>query len=67
MPAPELVGSILVAIGVLLAIVEGTPSAWFSVLMALCDFSQVVFEYMKEENVMKKVLVMVGNGVFGVT
>lgn len=67
MPAPEPVSSILVAIGVLLAIVEGTPSAWLSVLLALCDFLLVFFEYMKEENVMKKVLVMVGNGVSGAT
>ena len=67
MPAPESAGSILVAIGVLLAIVERTPSAWLSALLAFCDFSLVLFEHMKEENVMKKVLVMVGNGVFGVT
>ena len=32
-----------------MAIVEGTPSAWFSVLLALCDFLLVFLEYMREE------------------
>lgn len=65
--APESISSILVIIDVLLAIVEGTPSAWFSVLKTFCEFSLMFLEYAKEANVMQKVLVLVGNGVCGVT
>lgn len=57
---------LLVVISVLLAIVEGTPVAWLSVLKSTLNFIIAMFELIEEVDVMKKVLVMVGNGVSGV-
>lgn len=57
----------MVVIGVLLAVVEGTSVAWLSALSSFVGFLMAIIEFIKEENKMKKVLVMVGNGVSGVT
>lgn len=56
----------MVIIGVLLAIAEGTSVAWLSVLNSVVEFLMAVIEVIKEAEVMKKFLVMVGNGVHGV-
>lgn len=57
----------MVLISVLLAVIEGTISAWFSVAKAIFDFSIVCYDFFKEEDVVKKVSAMVVNGVCGVT
>ncbi|MDO5153878.1 MAG: hypothetical protein Q4D50_11065 [Eubacteriales bacterium] len=56
----------MVVIGVLLAVAEGTSVAWLSSLSSFVGFFMAIVEFMKEEKVRKKVLVMVGNGVYGV-
>ena len=56
----------LVVISVLLAVAEGTPVTWLSVFKSSLDFVQAMLELIKEDDVMKNVLAMVGNGVSGV-
>ena len=56
----------MVVISVLLAVAEGTPVAWLSAFKSSLDFIQAVLELIKEDDVMKNVLAMVGNGVSGV-
>ena len=56
----------MVVIGVLLAVAEGTAVAWLSALSSFVGFLMAMAEFIEEEKVMKKVLVMVGNGVSGV-
>lgn len=56
----------MVVIGVLLAVAEGTSVAWLSSLSSFAGFFMAIVEFIKEEKVRKKVLVMVGNGVYGV-
>ena len=56
----------LVVISVLLAVAEGTPVAWLSVFKSSLDLIQAVLELIEEDDVMKNVLAMVGNGVSGV-
>lgn len=56
----------LVVISVLLAVAEGTPVAWLSVFKSSLDLIQAVLELIEEDDVMKNVLAMVGNGLSGV-
>ena len=56
----------LALIGVLLTIEEGSLAAWLSLIASMCEFVCAIFDCIKEDCAMKKVLSLVGTGVSGV-
>lgn len=57
---------LLAIIGLLLALLDGSPFAWLALIKAICDAFVLLQGLLKEEYQMKTVFVTVGTGVSGV-